>query len=111
MPGAELPCDTGLMKTQAWRSCFSDAYWLAHCGGFYVDAPGGRVGLVEEVVSGDDGEPLWLAVRSGQAGWRILVVPVEQIVEIDSRAERVLLRQWPPVAARYADDRRRRLAA
>ncbi len=65
-------------------------YWIAHSGGFRVDGPGGRIGIVEEVRD-DDGEPL-LAVRAGLLGRRLLLIPAAEVFEILPRATRIWLR-------------------
>jgi len=68
-------------------------YWLAHCEGYRVDSPGGRVGLVEEVRCADGGErPESLAVLAGMRGRRRLIIPVSEIGEIVPYAQRVFLK-------------------
>jgi hypothetical protein len=76
------------------RRFWSHDYWLGHCEGFRVDGPDGRVGVVEAVLGHED-EPTTLAVREGLFALRTVYVPIEQIVEIQPRAERLVLRSRP----------------
>jgi hypothetical protein len=66
---------------------------LARCEGFGVYTNLARVGTVEEVRFGADGDrPAALAVRAGLLGsWRLLV-PVDQVAEIEPGARRIVLR-------------------
>ncbi len=73
-------------------------YWLAHCEGFRVDAPGGRLGRVEAVISGDGNEGAdALVVRGGILGGRVLVVSVDDVDEILPRREQIELRASPQI--------------
>lgn len=74
-------------------------YWLAHCEGYRVDSPGGRVGLVEEVrrVDGDE-RPESLAVLAGMYGRRRLLIPVSEIDAIVPYEQRVFLRPSASIA-------------
>jgi hypothetical protein len=71
-------------------------YWLGHCEGFRVDAPGGRVGLVEAVLRREAG-PDALIVRAGLLGRRRLVVPVSEVAEVAPRRCRLTLAESPEV--------------
>ena len=73
---------------------WSHDYWLGHCEGFRVDGPEGRVGVVEAVLGHED-EPTTLAVREGLFALRTVYVPIEQVADIDPRAERIVLRVEP----------------
>ena len=79
------------------RHTEAGSYWLAHSEGFRVDAPGGRVGRVEEVLEETGGRPRALIVRAGLLGRKLLVVPVNQVDRITPRSERILLRPSPDV--------------
>ncbi len=68
--------------------------WLGHCEGFRVDGPEGRVGVIEAVLGHED-EPTTLAVREGLFALRIVHVPIEQVAEVQPRAERIVLRSRP----------------
>ncbi len=74
------------------------AYWLAHCEGFRVDAPGGQLGRVEAVISRDGREGAdALVVRGGMLGGRLVVVPADEVARIMPRKERIALRASPQV--------------
>jgi hypothetical protein len=68
-------------------------YWLAHCEGYRVESPGGRVGLVEEVryLPGRDRAES-LAVLAGMRGRRRLIIPVSEVQAIMPYAERLFLK-------------------
>jgi hypothetical protein len=71
-------------------------YWLCRCEGFTVDAPGGRVGVVEEVrFASRLDRPDELLVRGGLFGGRSLLVRVTDVEEIAPQRERVVLRSEP----------------
>ncbi|HXV96446.1 MAG TPA: hypothetical protein VD695_07850 [Gaiellaceae bacterium] len=69
-------------------------YWLGHCEGYRVYGPEGRVGIVEAVL-GEEDEPVTLAVREGLFALRTLYVPIEDVIEVHPRAERIILRCSP----------------
>jgi hypothetical protein len=73
---------------------WAKGYWLGHCEGYRVDGPEGRVGIVEAVL-GDEEAPTTLAVREGLFALRTVYVPVDDVAEIEPRAERILLRRTP----------------
>ena len=56
-----------------------------------MDTAGGRLGLVEELRSGADGEGDVLAVRAGLLGRPVVLVPVAEVDFIVPRAERIWL--------------------
>ena len=70
-------------------------YRLCRCEGFRVDSPGGRVGVVQEVIfrSRID-RPDALAVRTGFLG-RLLEIPVDDVAEVSFNEERVVLSSAP----------------
>ena len=75
---------------------FRSGYWLAHCEGYRVDSPDGRVGVVEHVrLAPDSGRPELLAVRSGLFVPRLLLVPVARVEGVIPRERRVILRVVP----------------
>jgi hypothetical protein len=79
-----------------------DGYWLARCQGFAVIAPEGRIGTVEEVRYGASrrwDSPSTLAVLPDGAGRRILIVPVQDVAEVDSERQTVVLRETPHVVS------------
>ena len=89
-------------------------YWLCRCEGFRVEAPTGRLGLVEAVRFGARlDRPDELLVRGGVLRNRTLVVPVSEVQEVVPRQQRLVLRlaggpfrvlhpEWP---RRYAQAR------
>jgi hypothetical protein len=76
------------------RRFWSRDYWLGRCEGFRVDGPEGRVGVVSAVLGHED-EPTMLAVREGLFALRTVYVPIEQVAEVQPRAERIVLRSRP----------------
>lgn len=65
---------------------------LRYCHGFRVDTPDGRLGVVEDVLYGDDQDrPSALAVRGGLFGHRLEVVPIETVKSIEPRRKRLSL--------------------
>ncbi len=71
-------------------------YWLCRCEGFRVDAPTGRLGLVEAVRFGARlDRPDELLVRGGLLRNRTLVVPVADVQELVPRQPRLVLRCAP----------------
>lgn len=70
---------------------FDRDYWLAHCEGYHVESPSGRLGLVEEILPSNGDRPGLLAVRGGVLGRRLLVVPTSDVAFIVPRAERLFV--------------------
>jgi hypothetical protein len=72
------------------------SYSLARCEGFEVDSPTGLVGFVEGLrfISRID-QPDLLEVRGGRLGRQLLLIPIEQVEEVRTAEERVLLRNVP----------------
>lgn len=82
---------------------FDRDYWVAHCEGYRVDGPGGRIGFVEEVrANPSDPTAPFLAVRAGRLGTRLLVVPADAVEFIVPREQRVWLRAPIRIAASEA---------
>jgi hypothetical protein len=57
-------------------------YWLAHCGGFLVNAPNKDMGVVEDVLFEPGGKPETLLVRTGGLRGRTVALGVTEVVEI-----------------------------
>jgi hypothetical protein len=71
-------------------------YWLCRCEGFHVDAPTGRVGVVEEVrFETRLDRPDTLVVRGGLVGSRVLLVPVSDVKDVAPRQQRLVLARAP----------------
>src|SRR5213593_2682647 len=69
------------------------AYWLCRCEGFRVEAPEGRVGLVDGVRFRTRlDRPDVLLVRVGRLRHRLLSVPVAEIAELLPAEGRIILR-------------------
>lgn len=68
-------------------------YWLAHCEGYRVDSPGGRIGLVEEVHRDESERAESLAVLAGMYGRRRLIIHASEVEAIVPHAERVFLKR------------------
>ena len=70
-----------------------ESYWLQVCHGFKVVSPRGRVGIVEDVLYGDEKQrPSALAVRGGLFGTHVELVPVEDVAQIVPRSKLLSLR-------------------
>jgi PRC-barrel domain len=78
--------------------------WLEGCIGFVVESEGRAVGRVTEVQrDGDSGQPLALVVRSGLAGWRRRVVPVDEVAGVLPSSDRIIVSSAPaPIATAQA---------
>jgi hypothetical protein len=57
-------------------------YWLAHCRGFLVNAPGEDVGVVDDLLLDAGGRPETLVVRTRGIRGRMLEIPTSEVVEI-----------------------------
>ncbi|HEU4449313.1 MAG TPA: PRC-barrel domain-containing protein [Gaiellaceae bacterium] len=66
--------------------------WLSSCQGFRLEARGRRIGIVEDVLYGDDPEPAALLVRGGLFGAKTIIVPVDEVIEVEPRSKRVVVR-------------------
>jgi hypothetical protein len=67
--------------------------WLRLCHGFRLEAEGKRLGVVEDVLYGQDRDPAALLVRGGLFGTRATIVPVEDVVKVLPRSKRVIVRE------------------
>ena len=70
---------------------WSRGYWLGHCEGFRVEERARKLGIVEEIV-GDEDEPEELLVRGGLFASRVHRIPVDAVLEVVPRSERIRLR-------------------
>ena len=68
----------------------ASGYLLAHCEGFTVDSPDGRLGVVEAVLPGPE-RPHALAVRTGLFTTRLLLVPLDEVEQVLPDEQRVVL--------------------
>ena len=76
--------------------------WLARCEGFGVVSPDGRIGAVEEVRYGPSrrwDSPSELVVLAGRAGRRLLIVPTEDVADVDPERRLVVLRSTPHIVS------------
>jgi hypothetical protein len=79
------------------RSTYGRGYWLRRCEGFVVETATKRVGRVAGIRYGErSNEPAMLEVRAGFLGRKLLLIRVEDISEIDSAANRIILREQVP---------------
>jgi hypothetical protein len=82
------------------RATLADrSYSLARCEGFEVDSPTGPVGFVEGLrfFSRID-QPDLLEVRcGGRFGRRLLLIPIEQVEDVQVTEGRVFVRSTPPL--------------
>ncbi len=67
-------------------------HWLRHCEGYRVETPAGPLGFVETVFFSEDEEPAAIAVRTGAAETRIVLVSMEAVEQIQPERETVVLR-------------------
>ncbi len=73
-------------------------YWLRHPEGLLVQSPNGRIGVVEDARrSLDTGETNALVIRGGMLGRTVIVAPVDQIVAVVPREQRIVLCENPQV--------------
>jgi ribosomal 30S subunit maturation factor RimM len=81
---------TGLDTTDPRDSVYGDDYWLHRCEGFTVWQGRRELGKVTGFRFHASTEPELLEVRSGRFGKRLLI-PVEQVEQIDPEQRRVVL--------------------
>ena len=86
---AEQKIGWGSEQQRASRS----SEWLRSCHGFRLEAEGKRLGVVEDVLYGQDRDPAALLVRGGLFGTRATIVPVEEVVKVLPRSKRVIVRE------------------
>ena len=104
------------MDTDLHRRLGRRVYWLTRSEGFRVDTPAGRLGLVELVMLRTrPDEPDALVVRVGVLGRRLVVVPVDEVLDVLPRRRRIVLRRVPDLSGgdflSEVRSRLRRLAA
>jgi hypothetical protein len=68
---------------------------LTRCEGYHVYYPGGHLGFVEVILHGENGKPKAIAALGGVFGTRIVVIPVDEIAEIDPQRRRITLFDKP----------------
>jgi hypothetical protein len=70
-----------------------EAYWLAHCEGFWVDGPDGRIGVVDHVVYESRLDvPDVVSVASGLWWLHSTRVPAADVLEVCPEQERLVVR-------------------
>jgi hypothetical protein len=69
---------------------FDRDYWIRRSEGYRVDGVEGRLGTVDSIQDGADGEPV-LAVRAGLLGRRLMLVHGREVAFIVPRAGRIWL--------------------
>jgi hypothetical protein len=67
-------------------------YWLRNCQGFRVDVAGKKLGVVADVLFGQNSEPATLLVRTGLFRLGLRAISVEEIEAIDPRKLRITLK-------------------
>jgi hypothetical protein len=82
-----------VIRTQTSPGRLAEEYWLCRCEGFEVDAPDGRVGVVEGLrfLSRLD-RPDELEVRGGRFGRDLRLIPTDLVDTVDAAAGRLVLR-------------------
>jgi len=81
-------------------------YWLAHCEGFRVEGPHGRLGVVERVLRDDDGRVSAIVVLGGLLGTRRRVAGVDAIAAVVPAAQTIRLRAPEDRGGGLATERR-----
>jgi hypothetical protein len=71
-------------------------YWLRNCQGFRVDVAGKKLGVVADVLFGQNSEPATLLVRTGLFRLGLRAISVDEIETIDPRSLRITLRTDDP---------------
>jgi hypothetical protein len=71
-------------------------YWLRNCQGFRVEQGGKKLGVVDDVLFGQQSEPATLLVRTGIFRLGLRAIAVDEIETIDPRGLRITLRDAPP---------------
>ena len=77
------------------RSTYGDDYWLHRCEGFTVQRGRRALGKVTGLRFHASTKPEQLEVRTGRFGKRLLI-PVEQVQQIEPRTRRIILGASPP---------------
>jgi hypothetical protein len=82
-----------VIRPQASSGRPGEEYWLCRCEGFEVDAPDGKVGVVEGLrfLSRLD-RPDELEVRGGRFGRDLTLIPTDLVERVDAAARRLVLR-------------------
>lgn len=78
------------------RSSYGRDYWLHRCEGFTVQRAERELGKVTGLRFRASNEPELLEVRGGLFGKRLLL-PVEQVEQIEPTTRRIILVASPPV--------------
>ena len=90
-----LALSTGERMPRPWSPWpVDEAYWLAHCEGFQVDGPDGRIGVVDHVVYESRLDvPDVVSVASGRWRLRSTYVPISDVLEVRPEQERLVVRR------------------
>ena len=83
------------------RSTYGDDYWLHRCEGFTVHKGQRELGKVTGLRFQASTQPEQIEVRTGRFGKRLLI-PVEQVQQIEPKARRIILGA-PPASAPLDD--------
>jgi uncharacterized protein YrrD len=67
-------------------------YWLRNCQGFRVESSGKKLGVVDDVLFGQNSEPATLLVRTGLFRLGLRAISVDEIESIDPRGLRITLK-------------------
>jgi hypothetical protein len=87
----------GLDVPDPRRSTYGRDYWLHRCEGFTVRRAQRELGKVTGLRFRASTEPELLEVRTGLLGKRLLI-PVEQVEQIEPSTRKILLSSSQPVA-------------
>jgi hypothetical protein len=75
------------------NSMEDSAYWLRNCQGFRVEVAGKKVGVVDDVLFGQQSEPATLLVRTGLFRLGLRAISVDEIEAIDPQVLRITLKR------------------
>jgi hypothetical protein len=82
------------MRSERENGPAGDYDWLSGCEGYRVDAPGGRIGVIEAIRRDPDGGgPRAIVVRAGRLRNRRLVIPASEIEALLVSGQTVVLAQ------------------
>jgi hypothetical protein len=68
------------------------SFWLRNCQGFRVESGGKKIGVVDDVLFGQQSEPATILVRTGLFRLGLRAISSDEIETVDPRRQRLTLR-------------------